>query len=344
MEPLMGGMSDQAKRWVGTRFPFISVGVILSSVLFIAIPTVVIFGNPTDALRWVLPIVLIAWALAMTVFRSPAVSLLNQYAAPEALPLAASLLTLSGGLIGAFASFSHQLVLGWGPAVTFAIASFVLLGAVALLRFVHPPETSALSVQSPESSQLPTVYSLLTALQLIFVTGISVTWGSRFLMNTLQKVVKNQLSAADVEWVMFAVAIALALAALPAGALAVWLGNQRAMLIGIGATVGLMWLIALIPSWVIVVIVVIALVAAFSLIVNGVIPYALSLVPPQRSGVGVGIYFAGAAASAGLFEVAFPQSSLMTPIIAALLGTLAFLAAGLCIVASTKIGRSPSHR
>ena len=34
---LMGGLSDQAKRWMGKRFPFISVGVILSSALFIAL-------------------------------------------------------------------------------------------------------------------------------------------------------------------------------------------------------------------------------------------------------------------------------------------------------------------
>ncbi|MEW6498955.1 MAG: MFS transporter, partial [Cyanobacteriota bacterium] len=49
MEPLMGGLSDQAKRWMGTRFPFISGGVILSSTLFIAIPAIVVFGNPTSA-------------------------------------------------------------------------------------------------------------------------------------------------------------------------------------------------------------------------------------------------------------------------------------------------------
>jgi Na+/melibiose symporter-like transporter len=33
MEPLMGALSDQTQRWVGTRFPFISVGVVLASAL-----------------------------------------------------------------------------------------------------------------------------------------------------------------------------------------------------------------------------------------------------------------------------------------------------------------------
>ncbi len=336
LEPLMGGLSDQAKRWMGTRFPFISVGVILSSALFIALPAIVIFGNPTDAARSVLPVVAIAWAVAMTVFRSPAVSLLGQYATPAALPLAASLLTLSGGLIAAVRPFANKLVLGLGPAVTFAIGSFVLLGATAVLRFVHPPETPTPSVESSETSRLPTPDSLLPTLGLIFVTGGGVAWGSRFLMQMLPKIIKNLSSAANAEGIMFVIAITLAFMALPAGMFAVKLGNQRAMLYGIGASIGLMLLIPFIPNLVIGVAVMIAVVAAFSLIVNGVIPFVLSVVPPERSGLGIGMYFGGSAAAAGLFGLVFTQSSLMAPITTALLGAIAFFVAGLCIAASTK--------
>lgn len=339
MEPLMGGLSDQARRWVGTRFPFISLGVILSSALYITIPAIAIFGNPTGAVRWMLLIILIAWALAMTVFRSPAICLLGQYATPSALPQAASLLILSGGLIGAFGPFASKLILGWGPGVTFAIASFVLLGATAVLRFLHPPETPALSAENSELSPLRTSNFQFLPLGLIFVTGAGVAWGSSFLMQILRKVVTKQLNGANIDGVMFVIAIALAFAALPAGALAVKLGNRRMMLIGIGATIGLMMLIALMPSLVIVVLAVVALVVTFSLIVNGAFPYALSLVPPQRAGLGIGMYFGGGAAAGALFGVVFPQSSLsvMTPMTGAVLGAIAFLMAGLCIAASTRV-------
>src|SRR5207237_10803388 len=105
-------------------------------------PAIAIVCNPTGAGRWMLLSILIAWALAMTVFRSPAICLLGQYATPAALPQAASLLILSGGLIGAFGPFASKLILGWGPAVTFAIASFVLLVATFVLRFLHLAETT----------------------------------------------------------------------------------------------------------------------------------------------------------------------------------------------------------
>ncbi len=138
---------------------------------------------------------------------------------------------------------------------------------------------------------------------------------------------------------MFIIAIALAVAALPAGALAVKLGNRRMMLMGIGATIGLMMLITLMPSLVVVVAAVAVLVVTFSLIVNGAFPFALSLVPPQRGGLSMGTYFGGGAAAGALFGVVFPQSSLsvMTPMTAAVLGAIAFFIAGLCIAASTKV-------
>lgn len=332
MEPLMGGLSDRARRWVGTRLPFIVGGVILSSALFIAIPAIVIFGNPTSVIRWILPIVLIAWAMAMTVLRSPAISLLGQYATPPALPQAMSLLTLSGGLIGAFAPIANKIVLGWGPAVTFALGSFVLLGATAVLRFVHPPEAPALSSQNPNSSSLP----LVLTLGLIFITGAGVAWGTSFLMQTLRQVMQGLFGNETINSVMLILGLALAIAAVPAGAVAFKVSNGRAMLWGIGLTVGLMLLIALIPNFAMAMALVTAIVGTFSLISNGAVPYALSVVPPQQAGLGTGMYFGGFSAAMGLFGVMFPSSNQMAPMMGAVLGAIAFLIAGVSIAASTR--------
>jgi Na+/melibiose symporter-like transporter len=92
MEPLMGTFSDRLQHRVGTRFPLVSLGMVLAAACFIIIPTVLFWGQgPT--LRWALPLILVAWALAMTVFRSPAMSLLGRYAFRTQLPQAASVLT-----------------------------------------------------------------------------------------------------------------------------------------------------------------------------------------------------------------------------------------------------------
>jgi MFS family permease len=333
MEPLMGGLSDQTKRWMGSRFPFISVGVVLSSALFIAIPSVVIFGKQAAVSRWVLPVVLVAWALAMTVFRSPAISLLGRYAAPAQLPLAASLLTLAGGVIGAFKPIANRFVLSWGAAFTFAIGSFVLLGAAAVLRWFNSRVVTpdpAVNTNALQPLSIP-------ALGLILGTGAGVAWGTRFLMETLPKVLKSQLGVANVDWLMVGIAIALAFAALPAGAWAVQVGNRRAMLIGIGVTVVLLQLMVFMPSWLTLGVAVVGLIAAFSLVVNGAIPFALALVPPHRAGLGTGMYFGGAAGAASLLGMVFPQVKAITPVAGAIGGAIAFLVAAVCIALSLRV-------
>ncbi|MBN3889265.1 MAG: MFS transporter [Nostoc sp. JL31] len=325
LEPLMGGLSDQARRWVGTRFPFISVGMILGSALFIAIPCVVSLIPPTTVIRSLLPIVLVAWALAMTIFRSPVMCLLGMYSKPAQLPLTVSFVTLTGGVIGAFKPISYKFILSLGPVYTFAIGSFVMLGAAAVFRLVNPSEAPV------DRHQAETVKLPLEKLALILGTGFGVAWGIRFLMDVLGKVLKTQLNTDNIDMQLVWIGIAIAIASIPAGIFAVKIGNRQAMLCGICAIIpSLLIMISLgaqIP-------IVVVIVASFSLIVNGAIPFALGLVPQRWAGLGIGMYFGGFALAMSLFGIIFPQLQVITPFIGAVGGGLAFLFAGVCIAVS----------
>ncbi|MGK7876911.1 MAG: MFS transporter [Xenococcaceae cyanobacterium] len=323
IEPTFGGLSDRQQRLIGSRLPLISVGVILSSALFIAIPAVVIFGN----LRWLLPGLAVLWASAMAVFRSPAMSLLGRSAPTDKLPQAASILTLVGGLIGSFRFDTYGIILKLGPAFAFAIGSVTLLAAAAALRFVHPPEPPTPETTEPAPISFP-------ILGLILGAGISVGWGLRFLIPTISMVLAQQLSKSNHQLAMMGFFIGLGLVALPAGKLAVKLGNSKAMLIGLGTIVVFLQLLAFIPNGVVVGVAVVVLFAAFSLVLNGAVPFVLGLVPAQRVGLGVGMYFGGFGGAISLFEFVFSQLTKMTPTIGAIGGAIAFLAAALCIALS----------
>ncbi|MEH2138133.1 MFS transporter [Nostoc sp.] len=325
LEPLMGGLSDQARRWVGTRFPFISVGMILASALFIAIPCVVSLIPPTSVMRSLLPIVLVAWALAMTIFRSPAMCLLGMYSTPAQLPLAVSVVTLAGGMIGAFKPISYKFILSLGPVYTFAIGSFVMLAAAAVLRLVNPPE-AVVDTHQAEVVKLP-----LQKLALILVTGFGVAWGIRFLMDVLGKVLKTQLNTDNIDVLMVWIGLAIAIASIPAGIFAVKIGNRQAMLCGICAIVPSLLIMISVGAQIPIILLI---VAGFSLIVNGAIPFALGLVPQQWAGLGIGTYFGGFALAMSLFGVIFTQPQAITPFTGAIGGALAFLFAGVCIAVS----------
>lgn len=332
LEPIFGGLSDEAQRWSGSRFPFIAVGVVLASALSIAIPAVVAFGNLSTGIRWLLPGVMVAWALAMAIFRSPALCLLGRYASAPNLPRAASVLTLIGGMAGATEPLASQFILSLGPVITFSTGSILLLGAAAMLRFTNPQA----SITSSKELTISTASRWLSVLRLglIFVTGTSITLGFRVLVNALPKVLIPQLPGANVGLMTGKILVTLFLAAIPAGVLAVRIGNRRAMLIGLGAMIGFSGLSLLAHGMATAMGIGIALGISFSLVSNGAIPFALTLAPLNNPGLGIGMYFGGGALAVSLFKLGLNPSNIIAPNAAILLAAIAFLVAAACITFS----------
>jgi MFS family permease len=335
MEPLMGSFSDQLQHRVGTRFPLISLGLVLAAGCFIILPTALFWGQ--GALRWSLPSLLVLWALAMTVFRSPALSLLGRYAFRTQLPQAASILTLVGGVAGATGPLANQFILGLGPMAAFAIGSGVLLLAMVALRLAGPNQT----VSDSGSNAPKTTLADLSWLGLagVFGAGVGVTLGFRLLMTTFPMVLKAQVPQANPGWIMGCIFLALALTALPAGAIATRVGNRRAMVAGLGVMALVAALVVTVHGILLGVVLALLFGAAFSLVSNGTIPFALAMVPADKAGLGTGIYFSGGALASSLFGSFLGQS--LTPGLGALLGALAFLLAGLCIGTARRQGDRP---
>lgn len=337
MEPLMGGVSDRTRRWVGTRFPLISLGVILSSALFISIPFLAIFVKPEMVFKYLIPGFMVAWALAMTVFRSPVLCLLGQYASVPELPMAASFLMVAGGVIGAFAPISSSFLLSLGPTITFATGSIILLVAVKMLRSIHRPENSLANSSSHAEFSAANPAISISSLGLIFATGTFLTWGVTLLMTTLPKVLTALLPQADVKLFMFAISITIAVAALPAGWVAVRLGNRPGMLTGVVCAVFALLLLGFVPNRLILALGVMAVVASVSLLNVGFIPFVLGLMPSQRAGLAVGTYFGGVNAAASLLPVVFGSLDKITPADAVIRGVLVLAGVGVCVFLSSKI-------
>ncbi|MEM7580072.1 MAG: MFS transporter [Cyanobacteria bacterium P01_A01_bin.80] len=335
MEPLMGSLSDKKQRWVASRFPFIMVGVLLSSGLFIAIPSVVTFVPPTTVFKFILPPLVVAWALAMTVFRSPVLSLLGRYAMPKSLPMAVSVLTLIGGIIGSFRIAANDLLLSFGPVATFAFGSFVLLGSALVLRFIHPPEVVSDEPVDKHQAQSPLPISFL-GLGSIFVLGGSFAWGYRLLLDGVSKFLKLELNSDNIQLQMVAFGLLAAFAALPAGLIAKKVGNLKAMLGGTGIVVLLMLILPLVGANIILLA---PLAISSSFILNGTIPFALGMVPPDRGGLGIGMYFGGVGLAMSIFGSIFSKPQAISPQFAALMSAIAFCLVFGCVFSSNFIQR-----
>lgn len=336
IEPLMGTFSDQMQHHMGTRLPIISLGVVLTAGLFVVIPTALVWGQ--GALRWGLPLLMVAWAMAMAVFRSPALSLLGRYALGTELPQAASILTLVGGVSGAMGPLAGQYILGLGPWVAFALGSGVLLLATLALWWVGPNRTVEIDSE-PALAALPGLNSLpWRSLGLVFGAGVGVGLGFRLVMTALPATLTQRVPGGNVPLVLGTLFVALALTAIPAGQLARRLGNRRAMVLGLSAMAALAILVGIISSTAVGIVVAALFGAALSLVSNGTLPFALSMVPPARAGLGTGTYFSGGALAASIGGGLFSNSELASPVLT-LLAALAFLLAGLCVGASGRLGK-----
>ena len=330
IEPIFGALSDRQQQIFGSKVPIISIGVILSSALFIAIPVVTIFSNENDFSQWFFIVLVIFWASVMAMFRSPAMSLLGRCASTEVLPQAASILTLVGGVIGAFRFDVYGLIVKTGAGFAFTIGSLALLGAAALLRLLNPPEPGIVSqIQSTRIS--------LPQLGLIFLTGMSVSWGLRFLIPVINQVLTMELGETNTKLAMTLFFVVLGLAALPAGKIASRLGNSLGMTIGGLGTVIVLLSLLLIPDGLTKIIAIAVLLLFFSLILNGAVPFSLSLVPESRGGLGVGMYFGGFGGGISLFDFLATKLGDFSIEIGAISGSIAFLLALLCIAIATQI-------
>lgn len=346
IEPVMGSFSDRVQYWVGSRFPFIAIGIVLASACFIGIPVFVVFGDP--AIRWVLPVLLIAWALAMSVFRSPALSLLGRYANPAQLPQAASVLTLVGGVFSAMGPLANQFILGLGPMVAFSVGSISMLLAASVLRLTGPDQQVA-SPSPVEPVATPSRSSRIGGsfpawmgvrglrLAFIFISGAGMGLGFRLLLTGFPQILKTQVGLTNVNLIFGCLFMTLSLLAVPAGKVATHLSNRTAMVaggIGMAVLTGLTLIVYHLPT---AVILTIALGAAFSLVSNGVLPFALAMVPTNRAGLGTGLYFGGGALAATLVGILFNPDSNWPTIVAIGMSAGMFLGSSLVIAASYQL-------
>jgi len=339
-EPTMGALSDRASRWWNSRFPFILGGVIVAAASFMIVPVIVITGTQSGMARWLLPMFLTAWALAMATFRSPSLVLLKKCASNQDLPRAAAMLTLLAGLFAAVRPFSTEFILGLGPMAAFAVGSVGLLVGALVLRQLLPTDEPETELETEPkhvtgSFILNELSSYLPTLALIFGVGLGGAWSFRFATSTISKLLALQFPGIDVTWLISIFFFLMMAAALPLGAIAAKIGNHQAMLISTGAAALGLILIGVWPNIILLTGVIVLVLAGLSVVTTGAVPFALSLMPSRWGGLGIGIYFGGFTFAMSWYHALLsPISDLASPAPAAILAAASFLISWLCIGAS----------
>jgi len=285
IEPIAGNFSDQQERKFGTRLPIITIGIIISATLFLSIPATVIFGN--KSINYLLIIMAILWAGAMAIFRSPVMSLLRKTANHKYLAQAASLLTLFSSIIGALQFDVFGIILKLGAPFAFFLGTVALLGSGFAIQKVFPPEIKDREITA-KNKVIPNIS--VVNLAIIIVTGISVGLGLKFFYATLTPIFNNNYGDQG-KLAMMLFSIFLGISALFTGKIATKLGNGKGIFYGTFLTGIFVLILVFIPVKLITNLAIIVLLISFSLVLNGVFPFILALIPEEKTGFGMGLYF-----------------------------------------------------
>lgn len=341
VEPLFGGLSDRWQRWYSTRMPFIIAAAIASTALFIGLPCIAIFGGANEITRILLLSLAILWAIVMSTFRSPVMCLLGIFAGATKLPQAGSVLTLVGGLVASIRPLATKFILSLGAPVTFTIASIVLLASVAGLRsaMVYIPKN--LNPELENNEPLP-IRDCLSNLAIVLFVGAAIGLGIRLLMgDVLPRTIRADITGftgLPFEILMGAAFIAQGLVALLTAKISKLIDNKRLMIISFGCIAAGLGLLSAGYGAIASIIIILFMLTCLSAVNNGMIAFALTMVPKSLSGLTVGMFFGGLSGAIAVFGYLVPKPAEMisTPNVI-LFTAIAFLAAGVGIALGERI-------
>jgi MFS family permease len=238
------------------------------------------------------------------------------------------------------------LILSWGPIVAFSMGSASLLIALCLLRWFHPKAVQGVvqdEASAPIEQLLPvsqrSTHATLSKLRLavIFLVGCGVGLASRSIGTVLGG--KFLVPGVSLLLVWF---VAQAVSLLPVGLWIDRMGLRRVLLGSLGiVALTLLTIFRHFNSPALLGLTVI-LGVAYSFVVNSTFPFALAQVPATRSGLGIGIYFSGAAMAGTMFGLVVQLIGKPTPEQAALLGCAGIIVAIVGVSSSFRSAPPPS--
>ena len=311
LEPFTGALSDRVRSGPFRRFFLVMGGVLLSTLLFLALPLAAVGARPGPAT--LVPALLIAWALSMAVFRAPALSLLGRHVRPGALPLAASVLTTAGALVGAAAPPARAWLLSLGPGTTFAAASAALVLSALVVRALERREPAATEPVRPTA---PLERWQIGAAWLLLGVGTVSALAFRFLVGALPRAGAGPgASAAAITTAFFG---GLALAAIPMGRIALGrVGGGPVTVTGLALLVAGSALASRAESAGAVFLVAAVLGAALAAVQNGLFAWSLCAIRTEHAGLGLGLLVGGGGLALGVFNLLLavrkpgPETSLL---------------------------------
>lgn len=300
--PIAGSLGDRYRFRKGHRIPIIMTGISFAAMVFMAV-AFTLLTSPGEIFKWVLPVLIICWLIAMSIFTSPALSTVELFTPIDRLPKAMAILTIVANLIYALEPVIVDIIDYLGAPLTFMAGGLVVfisgyaLQKNSLSLFSLSAETEKPS--SPADKQK-------TNFIYIFLMGLALGIPTSIMFNLFPELlgvkISSMLNGASGKIILVYLLVFSALISLPASSLVNRFGIMKSF--GISCILILFSIagIFIMNSAVAVLFCTILFGVTFSLLSVTSLPLAIENADHYRKVFCVGIFFSGVAIPEGILN------------------------------------------
>jgi MFS family permease len=302
--PLAGILGDRYRLEKGHRLPIITTGISFAAMIFMAV-AFTLLGNPGEFFKWILPILIVCWLIAMSIFTSPALSTLELFTPVDKLPMAMAVLTIVSNLLYALEPVVVDLIDYLGAPFTF------MLGGAAVFvsgYFLQKNSLALFRINNGREMETPVeAVSVRTKLPFIFSLGLALGIPTTFLFNFMPSILVQQAGSSitfttDTKIVLVCLLLISAAFSLPASMLTNKLGVSKSLGASIIIAAVCAVLLAGTNSTAIVLPVAVLFMAAFAWLSVSSLPMAIGIANDRAKVFCVGVFFSGVALPEGIIE------------------------------------------
>ncbi|MFZ1807102.1 MAG: MFS transporter [Cyclobacteriaceae bacterium] len=300
-----GKLGDKFRFRNGHRLPIISSGISFAAMIFMAV-AFTLFSNPGEVFKWMLPILIVAWLVAMSIFTSPALSTLELFTPVEKLPKAMAVLTIVANLIYSLEPVIVDIIDYLGAPVTFMAGGIVtFLSGYALRKNSLGlfKQTGGNEAKPMVSFQLDTQRSQYRS---IFLMGIVLGLTTTILFNIFPDILEQSLGALlngmEGNIILVLVLVLSAIVSLPVSAKVSQYGLQQSFNMSALISLIAMGLILIYPATWMVATMILIFSLSFTVLSVSSLPLAIQKANYYEKVFCVGIFFSGVALPDGIIE------------------------------------------
>lgn len=303
--PLIAGrLGDRYRQTKGHRIPIIMTGISFAAMVFMAV-AFTLLSNPGEILKWILPLLIVCWLIAMSIFTSPALSTVELFTPVDKLPRAMAMLTIVANLIYAVEPVIVDIIDYVGAPLTFVAGGLVVFASGFALQ-KNSLSLFNLSDDKEKATMLGGSAVARSGYVYIFFLGLALGVPTSIMFKVFPDVFDAKLtylmSISSGKMMVVYLLVFVAIMSLPASNLVSKIGTRNSFWIGFGVIMTSIALIFMLDPGYAVLFFTIVFGMMFSLLSVSSLPLALENSALHEKVFCVGIFFSGVAIPEGLIE------------------------------------------